>query len=201
MGKDEYIRFRCSSELRRLADNNARKRGMSLTDYMENLIRKDRDDIMYVYSMYDENGEEIDLLDKILESGQAVKMGEKEDYILSKASKLVFDGKVISEPNKTLEEYISWLDDGDYIKLIEGLEIPKIDAINTFLREINQPCNDDGVTYAEMIYNAKEPKKQIDQYLNEFLIIHIDFIVSEINAKKEQIRNQTEEGKIIVSWN
>lgn len=173
---------------------------MSLTDYMENLIRKDRDDIMYVYSMYDENGEEIDLLDKILESGQAVKMGEKEDYILSKASKLVFDGKVISEPNKTLEEYISWLDDGDYIKLIERLEIPKIDAINTFLGEINQPCNDDGVTYAEMIYNAKEPKKQIDQYLNEFLIIYIDFIVSEINEKKEQIRNQTETGKIIVSW-
>lgn len=156
---------------------------------------------MYIHSMYDENEEEIDLLDKILETGQAVKMGEDEDYILSKTDKLILDGKIISESKRTLEDYISWFDDGDYIELVEGLEVPKIDVINTFLVEINQPCNDDGVTYAEMIYNAKEPKKQIDQYLNEFLIIHIDFIVSEINTKKEQIRNQTEVGKIIVSWN
>lgn len=201
MSKDDYIRFRCSSELKRLADNNAQRRGLNLTDYMEYLIRKDKDNIMYIHSMYDEDGEEIALLEKILETGQAVKMGEDEDYILSKTDKLILDGKIISESKMTLEDYISWFDDGDYIELVKGLEIPKIDAINTFLGEMNQPCNDDGVTYAEMIYNAKEPKKQIDQYLNEFLIIHIDFIISEINAKKEQIRKQTEAGKIIVSWN
>lgn len=201
MSKDDYIRFRCSSELKRFADNNAQRRGLNLTDYMEYLIRKDKDNIMYIHSMYDEDGEEIALLEKILETGQAVKMGEDEDYILSKTDKLILDGKIISESKMTLEDYISWFDDGDDIELVKGLEIPKIDAINTFLGEINQPCNDDGVTYAEMIYNAKEPKKQIDQYLNEFLIIHIDFIISEINAKKEQIRKQTEAGKIIVSWN
>lgn len=201
MSKDDYIRFRCSTELKKIADNNAQRRELTLTDYMEYLIRKDKDDIMYIHSMYDENGEEIALLEKILETGQAVKMGEDEDYILSKTDKLILNRKIISESKMTLEEYISWLDDGDYIELVKGLEIPKIDAINTFLGEINQPCNDDGVTYAEMIYNAKEPKKQIDQYLNEFLIIYIDFTVSEINAKKEQIRNQTETGKSIVSWN
>lgn len=201
MSKDDYIRFRCSSELKKLAENNAKEKRLSLTDYMEYLVRKDKDDIMYIHYMYDENGEEIALLEKILETGQAVKMGEDEDYILSKTDKIILDGEIISESKRTLEDYISWFDDGDYIELVKGLEIPKIDTINTFLGEIYQPCNEDGVTYAEMIYNAKEPKKQIDQYLNEFLIIHIDFIVSEINAKKEQIRKQTEAGKIIVSWN
>ena len=73
MIKDDYIRFRCSSELKQLAENNAKEKGLSLTSYMEYLIRKDRDNMIYVYSVFDEDGDEQPLINKVLENGMAVK--------------------------------------------------------------------------------------------------------------------------------
>ena len=41
MPKDDYIRFRCSVELKELVGKQAEEKGMNITDYMEYLIRKD----------------------------------------------------------------------------------------------------------------------------------------------------------------
>ena len=41
MSKDDYIRFRCSTDLKELASKQAEEKGMNITDYMEYLIRKD----------------------------------------------------------------------------------------------------------------------------------------------------------------
>ena len=53
MGKDDYIRFRCSTELKELAGKQAEEKGMNITDYMEYLIRKDRGNMMYLFDCED----------------------------------------------------------------------------------------------------------------------------------------------------
>lgn len=53
MSKDDYIRFRCSTALRELAGKQAEEKGMNMTDYMEYIIRKDRDNMMYIFDCAD----------------------------------------------------------------------------------------------------------------------------------------------------
>ena len=53
MSKDDYIRFRCSTDLKELASKQAEEKGMNITDYMEYLIRKDRDNMMYIFDCID----------------------------------------------------------------------------------------------------------------------------------------------------
>lgn len=199
MSKDDYIRFRCSSDLKQLADKNAKEKGLSLTDYMEYLIRKDKNNMIYVYSTDDLEKDELGFIEKVLENGLAVKMGDENGHILSKTDKLIVDGNIVLESDTTLEQFISWFDDGDDISFIRGLKITKSDVISTFINEIDQSY-DNGKSYAEVIYNAKNPKEQIDTFLNMFLIIHIDNMISEINVRKEQIITQQENGQLIVKW-
>lgn len=199
MGKDDYIRFRCSSDLKQLADKNAKEKGLSLTDYMEYLIRKDKNNMIYVYSTDDLEKDELGFIEKVLENGLAVKMGDENGHILSKTDKLIVDGNIALESDTTLEQFISWFDDGDDISFIRGLKITKADVISTFINEIDQSY-DNGKSYAEVIYNAENPKEQIDTFLNMFLIIHIDNMISEINVRKEQIITQQENGQLIVKW-
>lgn len=199
MRKDDYIRFRCSTELKQLADNNAKEKGLSLTDYMEYLIRKDKNNMIYVYSTDDLEKDELGFIEKVLENGLAVKMGDENGHILSKTDKLIVDGNIVLESDTTLEQFIPWFNDGDDISFIRGLKITKSDVISTFINEIDQSY-DNGKSYAEVIYNAENPKEQIDTFLNMFLIIHIDNMISEINVRKEQIITQQENGQLIVKW-
>lgn len=199
MGKDDYIRFRCSSDLKQLADKKAKEKGLSLTDYMEYLIRKDKNNMIYVYSTDDLEKDELGFIEKVLENGLAVKMGDENGHILSKTDKLIVDGNIVLESDTTLEQFISWFDDGDDISFIRGLKITKSDVISTFINEIDQSY-DNGKSYAEIIYNAENPKEQIDTFLNMFLIIHIDNMILEINVRKEQIITQQDNGQLIVKW-
>lgn len=195
MGKDDYIRFRCSTELKQLADNNAKEKGLNLTDYMEYLIRKDKDNMMYVFLEYDI--EDALHFKKILENGLGVRLSDK-NQILSKTNKIVIDGKVY-ESDTTLAEYISWLDGGESVEIIDDLEITKADAIDTLIGELEQPCNDNGETYMDVIYNSKNPYQEIEKFINVFLGIQIDFKMTDIKMRvreiQEEIRNES------ISWN
>lgn len=66
MSKDDYIRFRCSTALKELAGKQAEEKGMNITDYMEYLIRKDGNNMMYVYNtekMTDDIKEKLSIMD------------------------------------------------------------------------------------------------------------------------------------------
>lgn len=197
MPKEDYIRFRCSSELKQLAENNARAKELSLTQYMEKLIRKDRDNMMYVFYVYDIDNNDSDFyLKKILDNGLGVQLGD--EHILSKTNKLVIDGKIF-ESDLTLEEYIGWLDGGESYEIIDGLEITKVDIINTFKGELEQPCNDNGETYMDIIYNSENPEQEIEKFINEFLEIILDFKMNELKMRIKQIKEEIKNGN--VNWN
>lgn len=197
MVKDEYIRFRCSTNLKELAGKQAENKGMNTTDYMEYLIRKDGNNMMYVYCV-----EELDkeLKKKIINNGNAVRIDPDDDmyddlYLLSKTDKIVINGKVI-ECDYTLNDYIEMYDGGDVIDLA-GIEITKIETIKTFLDMLYESCsNDKNETYAERIYNSSNPRNEINKIINEFLMIRIDVVMSNIKSEICKIEKQITDGTL-----
>lgn len=188
MPKDDYIRFRCSTDLKELVGRQAEEKGMNITDYMEYLIRKDGNNMMYVY-----NTEEMtdDIKEKIINNGLAVVINEVN--LLSKVDELAIDGNVI-ESSYSLDEYIEMFDGGECVTLIEEVQVDISDAIETLLGELYQPCNDDGMTYAERIYNSEEPYNEIKKMIYEFLLIRIDFVMTDIKCRITQIQKDIENG-------
>ena len=187
MPKDDYIRFRCSVELKELVGKQAEEKGMNITDYMEYLIRKDGNNMMYIYNTKEM---ENDLREKIVNNGLAVIIDEVN--LLSKVDELVIDGNVI-ESSYSLDEYIEMFDGGDYITLA-SVEVTMDEAIQTLLRELYQPCNDEGMTYAERIYNSPEPYIEIRKLINEFLLIRIDIVMTDIQMKIDLVKKGIEDG-------
>lgn len=189
MPKDDYIRFRCSTDLKELAGKQAEEKGMNITDYMEYLIRKDGKNMMYVYYAEEENKE---FVDKIVNNGIAIRIHPDDNmYLLSKVDKIVI-GENMIECSYSLEEYIRMCDGGDYITLIDGIQIGMDDTIETLLGELYEPCNDEGTTYADRIYNSKNPYNEIKKVINEFLLIRIDFVMTDIKCRITQIQHDIE---------
>ena len=187
MPKDDYIRFRCSVELKELVGKQAEEKGMNITDYMEYLIRKDGNNMMYIYNTKEM---ENDLREKIVNNGLAVIIDEVN--LLSKVDELVIDGNVI-ESSYSLDEYIEMFDGGDYITLA-SVEVTMDEVIQTLLGELYQPCNDEGMTYAERIYNSPEPYIEIRKLINEFLLIRIDIVMTDIQMKIDLVKKGIEDG-------
>ncbi len=187
MSKDDYIRFRCSTALKELAGKQAEEKGMNITDYMEYLIRKDGNNMMYVY-----NTEKMtdDIKEKIINNGLAVIINEVN--LLSKVDELVIDGNVIKS-SYSLDEYIEMFDGGDYIKLA-GVEVTMLESIQMLLEELYQPCNNEGIIYAERIYNSDNPYVEIRKLINEFLLIRIDSVMTEIQMKIDLVKKGIEDG-------
>ncbi len=193
MTKDDYIRFRCSSDLKELAGKQAEEKGMNITDYMEYLIRRDGNNMMYVYYTEEEDNE---FVNKIINNGIAIRIHPDDNmYLLSKVDKIVIDENMV-ESEYSLEEYIRMCDGGEYITLIDGVQIGMDDAIETLLGELYQPCNDEGMTYADRIYNSENPYSEIKKLINEFLLIRIDFVMTDIKYKITQIEHDIEDGTL-----
>lgn len=187
MPKDDYIRFRCSTDLKELAGKQAEEKGMNITDYMEYLIRKDGNNMMYVYNIEDMTD---DIKEKIVNNGLAVVINEVN--LLSKVDELVIDGNVI-ESSYSLDEYIEMFDGGDCITLA-GVEVTMDESIQILLGELYQTCNDEGMTYAERIYNSPDPYVEIKKLINEFLLIRIDFVMTDIQMKIDLVKKGIENG-------
>lgn len=188
MPKDDYIRFRCSTDLKELAGKQAEEKGMNITDYMEYLIRKDGNNMMYVYST-DEM--EKDLKDKILNNGLAVVIDE--DRLLSKVDTLSVDGKIIKS-HCTLDTWISFYDGGEFVTLTDGVQIGLDDVINTLLDGLNLPYDDSGETYAEKIYNSENPDGELRKIFNGILLTLIDLKMEDFRIKANIVREQVKNG-------
>ena len=148
--------------------------------------------MMYVYYM-EELSEEI--TKKITDNGNAVIIDPDEKmYILSKTDKISVEGKVI-DFNYSLEDYIEMFDGGDLITLA-GVEVTMMESIQTLLGELYQPCNDEGITYAERIYKSTNPYMEIKKLINEFLLVSIDIVMTDIQMKVDLIKKQVENGTL-----
>lgn len=59
-----------------------------------------------------------------------------------------------------------------------------------------QPCNDEGITYAERIYKSTNPYMEIKKLINEFLLVSIDIVMTDIQMKVDLIKKQVENGTL-----
>lgn len=116
-------------------------------------------------------------------------------YIISKSNAFKIEDYLV-DCSYPLEQFITNFDGGECITLIEGLQIGIDDVIDVLTGELYEPCNDEGTTYADRIYNAENPYDEVDKLINEFLLIAIDFKMSEIKLRISQIRKEVEDGKI-----
>jgi len=193
MVKDDYIRFRCSTDLKELAEKQAKENGMNITDYMEYLIRKDGNNMMYVYWLEetpDEFGE--DILERMANNGLGVLLDE--EHLLSRNETIILDGIEIKS-YKTFEDWILGLDGGGSLEITEYVTIEEYEVLEMFVGELYQPANDNDETYAEIIYKSEKPYDKIEEYINTFIGIAIDFKIDEIKCKanliKESLKNGT----------
>ncbi len=148
--------------------------------------------MMYVY--YTENLNE-ETTKKITDNGNAVIIDPDENmYLLSKTDKISVDGKVI-DYSCSLDDYIEMFDGGDSITLA-GIEVTMMESIQILLGELYQPCNDEGITYAERIYKSTNPYMEIKKLINEFLLVSIDIVMTDIQMKVDLIKKQVENGTL-----
>jgi hypothetical protein len=189
MAKDDYIKIRCSSEFKRMVENKAKEKDMNLTEYIENLVIKDGSNMMYVYSI-DEL--EADNFNKILNSGFAVRLGD--ECLLSRSDKIAI-GTELFESYDTLENYIECMDGGESIELVKGLEVTQEEVIESLIGELEQPCDDNGNTYIDRIYNADDSYKEIKKLIDEFLMINIDFKLTDIKCSIQYLQKQMKNGE------
>ena len=119
---------------------------------------------------------------------------DEDMYLLSKTDKISVDGKVI-DCSYSLEEYIKFFDGGDVIRLA-GMEITMMETIETFLDMLYEVCNDKHETYAERIYNSNNPRNEIKQIINEFLIVRMDMVMSDLKSEINKINKQIEDGTL-----
>lgn len=148
--------------------------------------------MMYVY--YTEELDE-EITKKITDNGNAIRIDPDEDmYLLSETDKISVDGNVIG-CSYSLEEYIKFFDGGEVIKLA-GMEITMMETIEAFLDMLYEVCNDKHETYAERIYNSNNPCNEIKQIINEFLIVRMDMVMSDIKSEINKINKQIEDGTL-----
>ena len=133
-------------------------------------------------------------MDKVINTGLAIPTDKDErSHVIAKVDKISIDGQIINS-TYSLEEYIQIFDGGECIELVEGFEITKEDTIDTLIGELYQPCDDNGTTYADNIYSSEFPDKKIREYINDFLLLQIDFKMTDIKCKIDQIQISMEDG-------
>lgn len=189
MTKTDYIRFRCPVELKKMAEHQAIERGMNITEYMEYLVRKDANNMMYIYNTECMNS---NVKGKIIGNGLAVALNE--DYLLSKVDELIVDGDVIKS-DLTFDEYISMMyDNGCYVTLIDNLQIGKNAALDLMRDELYQSHRNNNQSNADRIYSSNDPYVEIETIINEYLLILLRLKIDEIQDNYQLITGKIKNG-------
>lgn len=148
--------------------------------------------MMYVYYT-EELSEEI--IEEIVNNGCAVIIDPDDCmYLLSKLDKISI-GREVIDYSCSLDDYIEMFDGEDSITLA-GVQVTMMESIQILLGELYQPCNDEGMTYAERIYKSTNPYMEIKKLINEFLLVRIDFVMTDIQMKVDLIKEQVENGTL-----
>ena len=104
-----------------------------------------------------EDGKIINALwDKVVESGQG-RFVDGKDYIFTENKKLSVDGYVFDDLDK-LSEWIRYRSyEADSVEVFEGWRLQYDEVTDRLLEMLNENIHGDGITYADVIFNADEP--------------------------------------------
>lgn len=157
-----------------------------------------------MYYMFSTGNLKYEVEKQILDTGKAVKYGNF--LLMSKEKEFKIENRTIKN-NGTIDGWLYNFYLNKSVSLYDDVKIKYSEAADILIGELYQPCNDIGMTYADKIYQAENPKETVTDLYDEFLIIAIknrmdDMPESSEEYKKlelrlEEIKTEIKNGKCL----
>lgn len=159
-------------------------------------------DIMYY--MFSTGNLKYDVVRQIIDTGRAVKYGNF--LLMSKESEFKIGNRTIKN-NGTIDSWLHNFYLNKSVSLYNDVKIKYSEVADILIGELYQPCNDAEMTYADKIYQAKNPKETVADLHDEFLIVAIKNRLDNLQESSEEykklesrlkeIRSDIESGKCL----
>ncbi len=127
---------------------------------------------------------------------------------MSKESELKIGNRTIKN-NGTIDGWLYNFYLNKSVLLYDDIKIKYSEVADIFIGELYQPCDDTGMTYADKIYQAKNPKETVADFYGEFLIVAIKNRMDNTRESSEEykklelrlkeIKTEIENGKRLFS--
>ena len=131
---------------------------------------------------------------KIVKAGLG-KFVDDEYYIFTENETLEIDDYVIDD----LDELSVWVGyrvyEGESVNIFEGWNLEYDEVIDKLLEMLDENVHGDGVTYADSIYNAKDPKKRVYDLLTEITKMIFEQKLDEMKSAMNDFIETLESGE------
>ena len=135
------------------------------------------------------------LWNRIVEMGLG-KFVEDKYYIFTKLEQIEIDGYVIDEL-KSLSEWVELsADDSESIEVFEDWRLHYNEVIDKLIEMLYENVRGDEITYADIIFNAKEPRKKVYELLTEVTKMVFEQKLEEMKEAMDDFVKKLENGKI-----
>lgn len=135
------------------------------------------------------------LWDKIVESGQG-RFVEGKDYIFTENEILSVDEYKFDNLDK-LSEWVRYRSyEGDSAEVFEGWRLQYDEVTDRLLEYLNENIRGDGMTYAEIIFNADEPVKKVHELWIEVTQMLFAQKIDEIKIAMNEFVDKLKSGEI-----
>ena len=131
---------------------------------MYNLISYERfaEQMWDKYSVDDRD----DVWNKIAKQGIG-RLIEDEEYVLTNRETIEIDGYVIDHLIP-LDKWVKWsVEEGESVKIFEDWSLEYDEVMDVLLEYFDTDLNGDGITYADMIFNAENPREKVYDLLKD----------------------------------
>lgn len=136
-----------------------------------------------MYYMFSTGNLKYDVEKQILDTGKAVKYGNF--LLISKESEFKIGNRTIKN-NGTIDGWLCNFYLNKSVSLYDEIKIKYSEVADIFIGELYQPCDDTGITYADKIYQAKNPKETVADLYDEFLVVAIKNRLDNLQESSEE---------------
>lgn len=157
-----------------------------------------------MYYMFSTGNLKYDVEKQIIDTGKAAKYGNF--LLMIKENKFKIGNRTIKN-NGTIDSWIYNFYLNKSVSLCDDIKIKYSEVADILIGELYQPCDDTGMTYADKIYQAKNPKEIVTDLYNDFLIVAIKNRMDNVQESSEeynklelrlkQIKSDIENGKCL----
>ena len=138
------------------------------------------------------------LWNKIVEQGVG-KFVEDEDYIFTEREVIEIDGYVINRFNP-LSLWVEWsVEEDESVKIFENWSLKYDEVMGALLDDFDTDLEGNGITYADMIFNAEEPREKVYALLRNITQIIFEQKLEEMKYAMDNFIKKLDSGEF--KWN
>ena len=136
-----------------------------------------------MYYMFSTGNLKYEIEKQILDTGKATKYGNF--LLISKESEFKIGNRTIKN-NGTIDGWLYNFYLNKSVSLYDDVKIKYSEVADILIGELYQPCDDTGMTYADKIYQAKNPKETVSDLYDEFLVVAIKNRLDNLQESSEE---------------